>query len=423
MIAVVSPDPGVATLPGPIAGIATAITSVGSTIGGNITAAGQSISQMINSSNIKTLQFQGKLAGVEWKQDGEEKKNWWTRFLNEKGKWIKEWAQRVAQFNKFMMMIWKFKPIILLCVAIILIFTNLFFYVIMLIAYIVAAIIEVIYFVLSLTPFIEIIGFIFFMITQFMPMIAIVLFMVALLVFAAIFCGILAGVNWMTNGAIKGIVLCQNGPNAWYKIPNFHLNNKFERGVFCSKPCAKGYSPDVTGFACVRKPGTTPAFCPQAQVMRFYSGEADKDESRWTFKDKNTKTDFRFLSKTVERREEALLNHWLDMRKYLEECNNSQNAYGLQKYDNMVINICSSVDAMSDGALTKRETEIWQRTKTVCKQGFCNSRATFPFCNTLDVKSDDDMTELIKRIVLFIISMIVFTLTLIFIFAYANEDY
>lgn len=421
MIAVASPNipdaniPAAATL---LQGALTGLTSA-------ITSSGQSISMALNGASMKEIKAAADIAQAEMKmdsmQDREEKKNWWTRFLNEKGKWVKEWGQRVAQFNKLMMMIAKFKPIILLCVAIILIFSNLLFYIIMVIAFLVAAALEIIYFLLSLPPFIQIMAFIFFMITEFLPMIAIILFMVALLVFAAIFCGLAFILNAITGGKLKGMVLCQNGPASWYKIPNWHLTNKFDRGLFCSRPCAKGYAPDVSGVMCIRKSRFSPAYCPQAQVMRFYSGEGKKDK-RYIYKDKRVATDFRFQSKTPARREDVLFSHWMDMRKYLEECNNPINLKGVSQYDTMAISLCANIDALSDGALSKLDKEVILKMQEVCKQGFCNSQTAFPFCNSLAVASDDDTSDFLKKIILFIISMIVFVLTLVFIFAYMNED-
>lgn len=420
MVAVVAPnaDPGIPAL---MSAVTTGLTSLST----SISSAAQSVSMALNGSSMKEIEAQMKTTQMEMSQekaqDVEEKKNWWTRFLNEKAKWAKEWGQRVAQFNKMMMMIAKFKPIIILCVAIILIFSNLLFYVIMIIAWFAIAILEVIYFMLSLPPFIQIMGFIFFMITEFLPMCALVLFMVGLLIFAAVFCGLVSILNTISGDKLKGMVLCQNGPASWYKTQNWHLNNKFDRGLFCSRPCAKGYSPDVSGVLCIRQSKSSPAYCPQAQVMRFYSGAGKKDK-RYIFKDKRVTTDFRFLSKTPARREDALFSHWLDMRKYLEECNNPRNLNGLGQYDTMTISICANVDALADASFSKIDKDIIQKLQQVCRQGFCNSRTAFPFCKNLSTASDDDSADLIKKIIMFIISMIVFAVTLVFIFAYMNED-
>lgn len=348
------------------------------------------------------------------------KKDKWTQFLEGKGKWMKDVAQKIAQFNKFMMMIMRFMPIIKVFIVIILIFSNLLFYVIMLFAYIGAAILEVIYFILCAEPFFSILWFIFFMIFDFVPFILYCIVFGSLIGIITLVCCILAIINAMTKGKLNVMMLCQNNPAAWYKNPNYHLENNYTRGMLCSKPCRKGYYPDELRSKCLKLPKEAPSYCPQAQVMRFYSGEGKKDK-KFAYRKVKTKGNLRFLSKVPEMREEILMNSFLFKKKFLEECNNPDNPLSMTRFNNITLNICANMDSFTESSIKKIDPKILAKMKIVCKDSFCNSKSTYPFCNKPGNTDGSDAVELIRKIILAIVQIIVLVLTLKFVMHYSKD--
>lgn len=378
--------------------------------------------KMTTMKNTKDLIFQDKVREAQQKaEDAKKEKNWWAKFLDGKGKWIKDVGQKIVQFNKFMLMIARFAPIIKVFLVIIIIFSNLLFYVIMLIAWIGAAILEVIYFIISLAPFIHILWFIFFVVTDGLPFILYTMVFLALLVILTIFCAIVAFLDVIFNGKLKSLILCQNSPASWYKVPSFHMYNKFERGLFCSKPCRKAYYPDETGQSCVKLPKGNPPYCPQAQIMRFYSGDGKKDK-KYFYSDMKTKSNLKYLSKSPASREDALLDHYLNRKKFMEDCNNPNNPVGMSKYNHLTMSICANIDAMANSDVGKYKPELIKKLRKICNQSFCDSKSTFPFCTKLSTSSESSCGDILRKVILAIISLIVFAITVIFIFAYLNED-
>lgn len=357
--------------------------------------------------NTKDLIFQDKIRAQ--KQALDDKQSRWKNFM-----------QRVAQFGKAMSMFARVWPIIKVAIVLIIIFGNLLFYVIMVIAWLGAAILEVIYFIISLPPFIQAIWLLFFLISDGIPFILYTMVFGGLLILILFACVLMLVFDIVTAGKLRDIVLCQNNPAAWYKVPVHHLYNKFERGIMCSRPCKKNYYPNETGTSCLKLPKESPSFCPQAQIMRFYSGDGKKD-GKYMFAKMKTKSNMNYLSKPPEKREQDLLGNFIEKRKFLQECNNPDNPMGMTKYDPLTLNICSNIESMTNSDTAKFDPKIFPKLNNVCSQGFCDSRATYPFCTRLNKVSDTGSADLIKKIILAMIAMIAFTVTIIIIFAYANE--
>ena len=330
-------------------------------------------------------------------------------------------GDKLKKFLKTLAIIARFWPIIKICIAIIIICSNLLFYVIMIIAWIAAAILEVVYFIFTFPPFFDIIWFVYFVITDFIPFLLYAAFLGVLLGIISIGCGILAFINICSHGKLKFLVLCQNNPASWYKTPNWHLDNRYIRSLFCSKPCRKGYVPEETGLNCIRQPKETPFHCPQAQIMRFYAGDGKKDRSRWFYQEKRTKGNMKYLSKPPEAREDELLVHFINMTKYMQECTNKESNFSMNKYIPLVRNVCANSDALYDLSFSKMDQKQIGKLQKVCQQSFCNSEETYPFCSRPTVSTDDPTADLIKKIILFIIALICFVLVMMFMFAYINE--
>jgi hypothetical protein len=368
----------------------------------------------------------------EVQMDTTKKANWFTKFLDGKGKWLKDrmdkfrmhmqnFTQRMIQFNKFMIMIARFMPIIKVFIAIIIIFSDLLKYVILIIAYIAIAIVHVVYFIVSLPPFIYVFFIIYFLIVECIPFVIYTMLFLALLIFITAVCLLMAVLNFVTGGKLSKIVLCQNGPSSWYKTPNYHLSNRYSRGLFCSKPCRKGYYPDPTGTSCIKLPKGTPPYCPQASLLRLYTGEGKKDKL-FAYRDFKTKSNMRHLMKTPDKREDDLMAHFKQRSEHYDKCENPANPFSTARYASLTRNICANLEALkSSTTLGKYTPKDIKKMELVCAQAFCDSRASYPFCHKLTKVSEVDFSDLIKKIIIAIIAMIVFSLTVMFTIAYINE--
>jgi hypothetical protein len=373
------------------------------------------------------------MVGSDTAADVGTKVNWLTKFLDSKAKWvldkteslrkhIQSLTQRMIQFNKFMIVMARFLPIIKVFIAILLIFTNLLMYVILAFAWFAVAILEVGYFVVSLPPFIYLVFLVYFFIVDCIPFIIYTILFLSLLVIVTFLCISLAFLDMLTGGSLKVLILCQNSPAAWYKTPAHHLYNSYSRGLLCSKPCKKGYAPDTTGTSCVRTSRNTPPYCAQAEVMRLYSGDGKKDR-KFAYGDFRTKANIKYLMKTPTGREDMLLDHFTKRQQHYDKCGNPENAMGMSKYDNITMNICSNLDAIKSTkdlhGMTDKEIK---KLEIVCGQSFCDSRSSYPFCAKLSKVSDINLADLIKKIIMAIIGIIIFSITLVFLFAYMNDE-
>lgn len=402
--------------------LTTAVTGAASTVVGGLTShVGQL--QTMNTANNKLMMDnrmadKAKAAGDRTDDKKDAFQKWWDN----RSERFKRFIDGVKKFLKVMAIVARFWPFIKICIAIIIIFSNLLFYVVMIFAYIGAAILEIIYFILSFPPFIQILGFIYLALTDGVVFFLYAFFMLGLLLIISVGCLIIAFFNWVSGGRLKFLVLCQNSPASWYKVPNWHMDNRFMRGLFCSKPCRKGFSPDSNGTNCVRQPKEMPHYCPHAQIMRFYTGDGKKDGSGWSYKDKKVKGNMKYLSKTPPAREDELLDYFVNKTKYMVECNNKEGAFSAHKYTPMVLTLCSNIDVLQDTTFTKMDKKLLKKMQLVCNQGFCNSQETYPFCSKPALVSEATTADLIKKIVMLMISLICFTYAVLFMYAYMNED-
>lgn len=329
--------------------------------------------------------------------------------------WQKAWeafknTQGIRQFIMIMAQIQRYLPILFLVLMILSFLAKPVEFIMLTIGIISVTFIYILYSIISLPPFVYIPMSIFFVIHDIVPLIAYSILFGALLLFILVICLVLAAINGITGGALKNLVLCQNSPESWFKTPNFHYTNKYERGIFCSKPCLARYKPDTTGLGCEKLPKAYPAYCPQAEIMRLYTGKrADK---AYKFADFNVFTNLKYLKRTPLRREFLLKNHYIEKIKFMNSCKEN-----MSEYNSVALGICSSIDIIPDDKLnaftsnmSKREIN---RLRSVCKQAFCNSVNNYPFCSLVGTNNEED-SELIRKIIKLAILIIVFMVIVFF---------
>lgn len=328
-----------------------------------------------------------------------------TKMAAKRSQFFISMARFISMYRKFMAMIAKFMPIIKVMMIVILIFTNLLKYIMLIIAGIIIGLIYVVYFILDLPVIRWIPIFIYWWISSFVPFVFFCIIYTIILVAILIMYGLLTLLNMILGGSLNNLLFCENNPSAWYTQENFHLMNRFSRGLFCSKPCMKGYAPDVSGSFCKKQPSNTPDFCPQAEIMRIYSGKNRRDK-KYTFPDYQDKGNLKFMSSSPEERERLLFDHFWQQDAFFNICEDKMNPY-----KNITLDICSNIDTLKNNETKGLTSQDIDRLKRVCSQSFCSPSTSYPFCTSMNIQETDSET-LIQLIVKFVISMIVFLIIL-----------
>ena len=311
-------------------------------------------------------------------------------------------------FTTFMKTMFIFFSIVILVRMIIGFFSKPLEFIMLGVACMFLSIAYVIYFLLSIPNFTIFIPFgVWFLLFDIVPFIVYVIIMGALFLIITLFCFLLWFVNLCTGGALNSLVLCQNSTAAWYKTPNYHLGNRYERGFFCSRECFPGYYPDDTGMFCVKNASIlTPSYCPQAEAMRLFIGK--RNDINYVYKDYQTIGNLKYLAKSPEQREKLIKDHFMKKMNFLDKCNKS-----MKRFDHMPLNICSSLDTMTDV-----DPVTVKKLRQVCSQAFCNSKTNYGFCPQLEGAGGGDDSDFWKKAIHMTIMVMVFVFVLTFTLGY-----
>lgn len=323
-------------------------------------------------------------------------------FAVKRAEFMATMASHAIKFKKFMAIIAKFMPIIKVMLIIIMVFTNLLQYVIMFMAGIFIAILLVIFKILSIPGIIYIPTALYWFVADFIPFLIFFIIYMVILIFITAICALIAALNKMFGGVFENLIHCENGPASWYQRLNWHFGNRYNRGLFCSQPCRKGYRPDVTGSFCEKNDKLAADFCPQAQVMRIWSGH-NRTDKKYSYRDFDDQSNVKYRMKMPEERERMIKDYFLKRKRFFEACDDS-----MKKYDHVTLGICSNLDVIERSGLYGLNKNDIDKLKKVCNQAFCTPDNTYPFCAALANTSKADDEILLKLLVKFGIGIIVF---------------
>jgi hypothetical protein len=312
----------------------------------------------------------------------------------------------------------KFSPVFGLATAAIAILRKPLEFILMLIGGIIISIIFALYKITVYPPLNWIIFLIWFFITKVVFLIVYTIIIGVVIVFICFFLMIIALINHFGGGLLNNLVLCQNSPDAWYKIPNYHMGNKFERSLFCKSTCATGHAPDeLTGEFCDRIGRGQPSYCPQAEIMRIISNHSRSD-LRYKYGDYDPTTNIWFNVMTPADKETAYKQYFMKRQKFFTKCNDSMGTY-----NNMTLNLCSSLDMMKKQKLNNLSDKDMAKLEKVCHQGYCNSKNRYAFCGKFGKMDEDSksLSELIKQIAFLIILALIFMFILYFTYQFASS--
>jgi hypothetical protein len=413
-----------------------AVMQTAAVTGGNVQDAMQEAAALTQA-NVHQVQD----TSVALKEQSQDQGNFLTKFARRIKEWTDQklaWAKSSAQWRtdlmtrithhsqtmarlhlnmvRFMAAMARFYPIIKIAVILIMIFSNALHYIIMFFAGLAIAVLVVIYKILSLPGLIYIPIVSYWSVMDLAPFLLYsIVFTILFLVIAA-FCLLLAFLNVITSGGMHNFLFCENNPAGWYKMTNYHMKNIYSREFFCSKPCLKGYAPDVTGSFCERQKRTAPNYCPQASVMRIFTGDGRKDR-KVGYSAFNTAINMNYRTSMPIEREKMLKEHFISMKKYMESCND-----GLNRYNGVTKTICANIDVIEKYNLYGFKKNDIERMKLACAQSFCNSVNSYPFCANLSGISKDPDEMLIKLLVKYFTSIIIFLIVIITFMRILNEN-
>jgi hypothetical protein len=334
---------------------------------------------------------------------------WSSDFAAKRAQFIAMMARWAFMFGTFMKTMFQFFVIIILVRMLIGFFSKPLEFIMLGISCIVLAVAYVLYYIFSVPPFIIVPYLIYFILFDLIPLLFYTMVFGALFVVITLFCLLLSIINVMTGGLLNNLVLCQNSPSNWFRMPNHHLGNKFERGLFCSRSCFRGYYPGPTGRACNKVWRGTPSYCPQAMVMRLYQGKGKRDLN-WSFPDYRILGNWKYLSRSPREREVLIKEHLLRRQGFLEGCEQSMKKYGF-----LPLQVCSSLDVMDS---KKSQIPGWYNTRgkleRLCQQAYCNSTTNYPFCVNMGSSQTDGenfWVRVAKAIVMVTVVVLIVTLT------------
>lgn len=281
----------------------------------------------------------------------------------------------------------------------------------LIVAFMVVSVLFVAYFLLTLPPFIWILAGLWYFVAYIIPMIVYCVIFTILLAAVFVMSVIMTALNTATGGALRSIVLCDSLPSAWHSIPNYHLTNKWERGMMCTRPCPPRYMPNPSGAMCVKKPSGYPTYCPQAEAMRIFSRK--KADGDFAYKKFNESLNIKYMLKTPPDREEMLKDYYMRKKTFSDTC-----ATSMSEYDNVSLNICAAADSLKDILDDKQVARL----KAVCAQAYCTPQRNYPFCSKTSDLNDNDANAVIRKVVKIVMIMITIALTVTLAMTFMYND-
>lgn len=329
------------------------------------------------------------------------------KFATRRAQFMLKLSVWTARFAKLMAMIAKFMPIIKVMLIIIMVFTKFLQYVTMLIAALVVSVLLVIHKILSIPGISYIPAAIYWFIFDFVGFLVYFIVYMVILLFITLICAIIAFLNVIIPHSMEKLILCENSPSAWFRTVNWHLGNKWNRGLFCAKPCRKGYAPDFTGGWCMRTDKMSSDFCPQATVMRIYSG-FNRSDRKFAYKDFKDGQNMKYRMNMPQERERMIKDYFLKRKKFFEACEDK-----MGQYNDIALGICSNLDIIEKQGLNGLKKKEVDKLKKVCSQAYCDPNSSYPFCSSFGGAGSTDDDILIVLLAKFGIAMIVFIIVFV----------
>jgi hypothetical protein len=239
------------------------------------------------------------------------------------------------------------------------------------------------------------------------------IFWTLLFLIFAIFYSLLCIIDLPLGGFIMRSLRCENLPDAWAKVANWHKGNNFSRTFFCSRRCSKSFYPSKLWPMCMKQSKDEPTFAPQQIIFNTFKNSEYISKVQKAFYSHTPNHNY-YLNMTQDQKKNMWNEIYKNKQSYTNDCR-----YAYVDYDSITISMCEYFYENKDSLSDETQKEIG----SLCKSTYCKNEGDYNFCKT---NIDDALIEekgvseknYIKMIIFCIIVGMIIFLTTMFLIKY-----
>ena len=201
----------------------------------------------------------------------------------------------------------------------------------------------------------------------------------------AIFYGLLSVIDMPLGGFIMRSLRCENLPDAWASVSNWHNANKYERTFFCSNQCKSRFYPsDLVPLLCTSQSADEPTYAPHQIIYNTYK-QAEFLNKLTTKKTYSHTPDAKYYTMKADRQKKLWEQVFKARQSYIKQCRiGTTSTSGYADYDPLIKRMCSY---FSNASTTYDETTL-ESINGICQDVFCGDDQEGPFFCTTEEESD-----------------------------------
>ncbi len=233
------------------------------------------------------------------------------------------------------------------------------------------------------------------------------------LVFAA-FYAVLSVIDMPLGGFIMRSLRCENLPDAWSRVANWHNSNMYQRSLFCSYQCRRGFYPgDFLGW-CTKQAPDEPTMAPQQIIYNSFKNAQYILSLTKPLYSHNADVEYYRLSMRPDKQKEIWKRVYDARKDYIQVCktgSGSNTAYS--EYDGLIKQMCGYL-------VTDPGTD--PKVVGLCHTLYCgdDDAPNNPMCMTTVsqdalISSEAETKDLVRIILMTVITIIVVFLALYFV--------
>ena len=233
-----------------------------------------------------------------------------------------------------------------------------------------------------------------------------IVFTVLFAIFAIIY-GILSIIDMPLGGFIMRSLRCENLPDAWSRVSNWHKGNRFTRTFFCSRQCRDNFYP--SSLFCMKQNADEPSLAPQQILYNIYENNKYLENLKIKLQ-YGRNPDMNYFIKLTEQQKKDVWGTVYDAQ--LQYANSTESGY--QAYDNLGKQVCMYyfTHPLSSDASDPNQMKLM----SLCQNSYCGGGTTaFNFCASTEppiapteTLPPKDIVKMITFALLAIISLSVF---------------
>ena len=244
---------------------------------------------------------------------------------------------------------------------------------------------------------------------------------VQVLVFAVFYC-ILSVIDMPLGGFIMRSLRCENLPDAWSRVSNWHNGNWYERTFFCSYQCRQGFKPStlLPISMCVSQDTDEPIYAPQQVIYNTFKNNefVNSVGAKLVY---SHSVDAAYFASKPETQAKMWKAVFEARQTYIQGCRNgSSGTSGYSDYDPLIKQMCSYM--MANNAFDDDKV-----CKGLCENLYCSDTdaAKNPLCEVKQETGIDSEQaqpkDIVRKILFTVICIIVVFLALYYLLRSENE--